>query len=127
MPRVAPGRGFLDGASAIGRVEIMDVQGSAKSGVGLFHYPPQEIQGLGQTPGEGELERGRRGLTIPGLGEVGGEETVDDDGVDLSIGGMRQAVATFNFGQEALSHEEALLFKGGRKHHIVPLGNRRRG
>jgi hypothetical protein len=35
-------------------------------------------------------------------------------------------VATFNLGQEALGHEEALLFNGGRKHHIVPLGNRRR-
>jgi hypothetical protein len=105
----------------------MDVQGSPKSGVGLFHYPLQEIQGLSQTPGEGELERGRRGLTIPGLGEVGSQETLDYDGVDLSIGGMRQAVATFNFGQEAPGHEEALLFKGDRKHHIVPLGNRRRG
>jgi hypothetical protein len=40
---------------------------------------------------------------------------------------MRQAVATFDFGQETLGHEDALLFKGGRKHHIVPLGNRRHG
>jgi hypothetical protein len=33
---------------------------------------------------------------------------------------MGQAVAAFDLGEEALSHEEALLFKGGRKHHIFP-------
>jgi hypothetical protein len=33
---------------------------------------------------------------------------------------MGQAVATFDLGEEPLSHEEALLFKGGRKHHIYP-------
>jgi hypothetical protein len=33
---------------------------------------------------------------------------------------MRQAVAAFDLGQETLGHEEALLFNGGRKHHIVP-------
>jgi hypothetical protein len=98
----------------------MDVERRPKSGIGLGHYLPKEIQGLGQTPGKGELERGRRGLTIPGLGEVGGKKTVDDDGVNFSISRMGQAVATFDSGQEALGHEEALLFKGGRKHHIVP-------
>jgi hypothetical protein len=33
---------------------------------------------------------------------------------------MRQAVAAFDLGKDALGHEEALLFKGGRKHHIYP-------
>jgi hypothetical protein len=33
---------------------------------------------------------------------------------------MGQAVASFDLGEEPLSHEEALLFKGGRKHHIFP-------
>src|SRR5688572_5948233 len=33
---------------------------------------------------------------------------------------MGQAVAAFDLGKEALGHEEALLFKGGRKHHIYP-------
>src|SRR4026209_3002239 len=34
---------------------------------------------------------------------------------------MGQAVAAFDLGEEALSHEEALLFKeGGLKHHIFP-------
>ena len=31
-----------------------------------------------------------------------------------------QAVAAFDLGKEALGDEEALLFKGGRKHHIGP-------
>jgi hypothetical protein len=47
--------------------------------------------------------------------------------VNLSVSRMRQAVAAFDLVQEALGHEESLLFNGCWKHHIVPLGNRRRG
>jgi hypothetical protein len=36
------------------------------------------------------------------------------------LGRTRQTVAAFDLGQEALGHEEALLFNGGRKHHIIP-------
>jgi hypothetical protein len=46
--------------------------------------------------------------------------------MDFALSGMGQTVAAFNLGQEALGHEEALLFNGGRKHHIIPLSNRRR-
>jgi hypothetical protein len=40
--------------------------------------------------------------------------------VDFSLSGMRQAVATLDLCEEALRHESALLFNGGRKHHIFP-------
>src|ERR671912_168383 len=119
---LAPGCGGLDpiSGSAIAGVEVVDVQRGTKSGVGLGHYSPYNIQGFGQSSRESKLERGRRGLTIPGLREVGGQKTFDDYGVNFSISGMGQAVATFDLGQEALGHEEALLFNRSWKHHIVP-------
>jgi hypothetical protein len=40
--------------------------------------------------------------------------------VDFSLSGVRQAVATLDLEEEALRHEDALLFNGGRKHHIYP-------
>jgi hypothetical protein len=46
--------------------------------------------------------------------------------MNFSISGVRQAVATFDLGQEALRHEESLLLNRCRKHHIVPHGSYRR-
>jgi hypothetical protein len=101
-------------------VEVVDVQRGTKPGVSLGHYPPYQIQGLRQGGREGELERGGRGFTIPGLGKVGSQKAVDDSGVNFSVHGAGQAVATFDLGQEAPGHEEALLFNRCWKHHIVP-------
>jgi hypothetical protein len=40
--------------------------------------------------------------------------------MNFSVCGVRQAVASFDLGQEALRHEKALLFNRCREHHIVP-------
>jgi hypothetical protein len=98
----------------------VDVEGSTKSGVSLAYYSPNNVEGLGEGSREGKLERGGSGFAVSGFRDVGSEKTVYNDGVNVSISGVRQAVATFDLEQEALGHEEALLFNRCRKHHIVP-------
>ena len=101
-------------------IQIVHVQGCPAPAGGFAHYLPHEIQRFTQTRGERVLECEWRGLSVSGLWEIGGKESVDDNGVDFSLCGMRQAVAAFDLGKEALSHKEALLFNRGRKHHIYP-------
>jgi hypothetical protein len=40
--------------------------------------------------------------------------------VNVAFDGMGQAVTTLDLGEEALCDQQALLLKGGRKHHISP-------
>jgi hypothetical protein len=110
----------MAGTSTDSGVEIMNVNGGATSGGGFGHYPPQEIQCFAQAGGESVLERERRRLPIPGLREIGGQKTIDDYMVNFAFGRVRQSMAAFNSGEEALGQEEALLVYGGRKHHIIP-------
>jgi hypothetical protein len=101
-------------------IEIMNVNGGPRAAGGFGHYPPQEIQRFTQAGGKSVLEREWRRLPISGLREIGGQETVDNYRVNFAFGGVRQSVAAFDSGEEALGHEEALLVYGGRKHHIIP-------
>jgi hypothetical protein len=101
-------------------IEIVDVQRGPRTARGFRHYLAHEIQCLTEAAGKGVLQGEWRRLAVPGLGEIGGKESVDYDGGDLSLSGTGQAVAAFDLGEEPLGHEEALLFKGGRKHHIYP-------
>jgi hypothetical protein len=101
----------------------VDVEGGAKSGVGFTHYTPDYLESLGKAPGEGKLDRRGRGFAVSAFRDIGGEKTVYNDRVNISISWVRQAVATFDLGQEALGHEEALLFNRCREHHIVPQGH----
>jgi hypothetical protein len=59
-------------------------------------------------------------LPVSCLREIGGKKAFDDDRMNFTISRVRQAVATFDLGQEALRHKEALLFKRCWKHHIFP-------
>jgi len=93
-------------------VQIVYVERCPASGRRFGHYPPHELQCLGQAGGEGVLEREWRGLPISGLREIGGQETVDNNRGNLALVRVGQAVAAFDLEQEALGHEEALLFNG---------------
>jgi hypothetical protein len=84
------------------------------------HDVAEQIEGLGKGRGERELERLGSGLTLARLRQVGGKETIDDEGMKLSAWRMRQSVTAFDLVEEALRDQETLMFKGGRKHHIVP-------
>jgi len=101
-------------------VEIVHVQRGPTAAGGLTHYLSHQIECLTQASGEGVLECEWRRFPFTGLREIGGKKSLDDDGGNFSAYRMGQTVATFDLGEEALSHEEALLFKGGRKHHIYP-------
>jgi hypothetical protein len=90
-------------------VEIMDIYGGATTGGGLGHYPSQELQCLSQAGGKTVLKGERRRLSVSGLREIRGQESVDNDGMNFAMIGMRQAVAAFNSSEEALGHEKALL------------------
>src|SRR3712207_6142822 len=98
----------------------MDVQRGTRSAVALAHDAPNHVQGLCQSRRKSEFQSGRRRLAIPGLREVDDKKAIDNDRVYFSVCGVWQAVATFDFRQETLRHEEALLFNRCWKHHIVP-------
>ena len=101
-------------------VEVVNVQRRAASVRRFADDVAQQIERFGEGRGEGELECLGSRLTFACLRQIGGEKTIDDDGVKLSVVGVRQSVAAFDFGEEALCDEQALVFKGGRKHHIGP-------
>jgi hypothetical protein len=98
----------------------MNVNRGATTGGGLSHYPPQEVQGFCEAGGKAELEGERRRFPVSGLREIGGKESVDNDGMDFALLRVGEAVAAFYSTEETLGHEEALLIYGGRKHHIIP-------
>src|SRR6476646_2015488 len=101
-------------------IEIMNVKGGAKTTVGLTDDFPQDVDSLCQSGREREFQRQWCGLTISGFWQVSNQKAVDNNWMDFAICGVQQAVAAFDFRQETLGHEEALLLKGFWKHHIVP-------
>src|SRR5262245_23112404 len=101
-------------------VEIVNVERGALAVGCLAHYLLQQSQRVLEAGGEGVLERERRRFALPGLREIGGEKAIGDDGVNVSFSGMGQAVTTLDLGEEALCDQQALLLKGGSKHHISP-------
>ena len=55
---VGPGGSrFSAGRPAVAGIEVVDVQGGAKSSVGLTHYSPDDLQSFGEAPGKGKLDR----------------------------------------------------------------------
>jgi hypothetical protein len=104
----------------------MNVESGAKAAIGFADDPAQKVYCLGQAGSKGKLEGQRGRFTISGFGQIGDEKAFDDDRMNFSINWVREAVAAFNLRQEALGHEETLLFEGGWKHHIVPHGKSRR-
>jgi hypothetical protein len=99
----------------------VDVEGGAAP-IGRFaHDVAEEVQCLGEGPGKGVFQRAWGGLAFACFREIGGEKTIGDDGEKVAVIRGRQTVTAFDFGQETLGHEQALLFQVGRKHHILPL------
>ena len=90
----------------------MDVERGPAPVAWLLDDVSQQPQRIGEAGGEGVLERERRGLPLNGPGQIGGQETFDDDGWNLSLTRVGQAVTAFDLGEEALRDEHALLFQG---------------